>query len=110
MSSYNLFTLLILAAIFGLVIGNPCWSIPPRERTWEFIPCESEINTADPVARVFNGRLYVYTSWDDKNACGKRWNLKKEGTPDNREEESSFCMQGTVSASASPRNSYLRIF
>lgn len=99
--------LAILGAIFRIVSaddddddddkkGNPCWKIPDRTRTWEFIPCEDGVNNADPVARVFKSRLYVYTSWDDKNACGKQWNapsLKKEGAPSDK--ATSFCMQGT---------------
>lgn len=103
MFSPALYKLAILAtiAIFGIVVaddddddkGNPCWKIPERQRTWEFIPCEGAINNADPVARVFKSRLYVYTSWDDKKACGKRQTSKKQGTAP---EVGGFCMQGTI--------------
>lgn len=72
------------------MVQNDCWSIRNKWQTWDFIPCEGGVNNADPVARVFNGRMYVYTSWDDKYACGRRWNKpwwKKQGMKQ-------FCMTG----------------
>jgi len=55
--------------------------------TWAFIPCESHLNNADPIARVFNDRLYVYTSWDHADVCGNINCEKKQGYQQ-------FCMPG----------------
>lgn len=48
-------------------------------KTWSYLPCEPKVFNADPIARVFEGQLYVYTSWDDPSACGSSWEGKKEG-------------------------------
>lgn len=55
---------LTVAALLGSAVARFRWS---------FIPVEAWKNTADPIARVFNDRLYVYTSWDNRLACGKQW-------------------------------------
>lgn len=71
-------------------VQEECWSMGIKGRTWSVIPCEQSVNNADPVARMFNGRLYVNTSWDYEHACG-RWRnkplWKKQGVQ-------SFCMPG----------------
>lgn len=54
-----------------------------------FLPHERWAKTADPTARVFNGRLYVYTSWDDGTACGPKWS-----SPQKKEGSQRFCMIG----------------
>ncbi len=53
-------------------------------QNWAHIPVESDVNNADPTARVFDDELYVYASWDDVHACGDD---KKQG-------DSTFCMPG----------------
>lgn len=54
-------------------------------RIWSHIPVDEEnVYNADPTARVFDGKLYIYTSWDDPQSCGVN---KKKG-------EAKFCMPG----------------
>lgn len=90
-SALILTTLLLLCAS----AHGRCWRA--RRGNWAFIPCEGRVNNADPTARVFNGRLYVYTSWDHSRACGRRWRGKKRGFR-------SFCMVGYRAYSTSDPN------
>lgn len=54
-----------------------------------FLPTERWANTADPTARVFNGRVFVYVAWDHAHACGPRW-----ARPRKRQGSQGFCMIG----------------
>jgi len=56
------------------------------------------IGTADPTARVFNGRLFVYTSTDDQYSCSVRPNPRK------LQPQQGFCMPGYRVFSTSDRN------
>ena len=55
--------------------------------SWAFLPTEPGVYTADPIARVFNDRLYVYTSWDSNSTCGARATRAAQGYQQ-------FCMSG----------------
>ncbi len=55
--------------------------------TWLFLPSEANVYTADPIARVFGGRLYIYTSWDSNTTCGPAGTGTAQGYQQ-------FCMSG----------------
>ena len=92
----------ILILLFGLCSGrrrNPCWNVKPGLRWWS-IPCEYGINKADPIARVFNGRLFIYTTWDHTTGCGRAYNKpewKRQGFQE-------FCMPGYRAYSSGDKN------
>ena len=56
---------------------------------WSFMPVARPEKTGDPVSRVFDGRLYVYTSLDHVLECGP-----KSSKPPMREGSGKFCNNG----------------
>jgi beta-xylosidase len=57
------------AALFSVLVLSPASNVfAQTEFTFEGNPLVRHIFTADPTARVFNGRLYVYTSHDNERA------------------------------------------
>lgn len=87
------FFLVSFFALTAIVAGQrqrqtrKCWPLGERRRSWSFIPCEPKVHNADPVARVFDGRLYVYTTTDDPRSCGPAGKGKSKGLNE-------FCMPG----------------
>lgn len=94
---------LLLAALLALtasaaVLPNSTALLLPsvsrmyRPRTYNneaYLPTEPWANTADPTARVFNGRVFVYVAWDHAFACGRRW-----ASPRKKQGSQRFCMVG----------------
>lgn len=75
-----------MMSVLGLALTTSSPSQAAVE--WSFIPVEQWVDRADPTARVFEGKLYVYTSWDHTLACSKSPNQgKKQGFQQ-------FCMPG----------------
>lgn len=83
----------VTSLIFLLVaLGNVAQAAPLADRG--VFP----LGTADPTARVFNGRLYVYTSTDSATACSVRPNRTK------LQPHQGFCMPGYRVFSTRDRN------
>jgi len=89
----------MLSAFLFAICSADCWDIK-EENSWAYLPCEQWLGNADPTARVFNGRLYVYTSWDYPIECGNDWmdwSKPKQGYQQ-------FCMPGYRLYSTSDSN------
>ncbi|MFI3268782.1 MAG: family 43 glycosylhydrolase [Rikenellaceae bacterium] len=57
-----------LSILSALTVATAADKAAPREFKFEGNPLVRDIYTADPTAKVFNGRLYVYTSHDRPDA------------------------------------------
>ena len=63
-------------ALVLMIMVTPCivQGVPLQKKSmpfsWNFLPVFGK--TADPTARVFGDRLYVYTSLDHTFACGPK--------------------------------------
>lgn len=79
---------LVLVAMVGSSLSQ-LQTVARQYAQESFLPIEPWQNTADPTARVFNGRLFVYTSWDHSLACGPKWSK-----PQKKQGSQRFCMVG----------------
>lgn len=75
-----------------MTVVVPCFAqgtLPTALVPWSFLPIDGPVKTADPVARVFGDRLYVYTALDHTFDCGPKFS-----DPFKREGDEKRCMVG----------------